>query len=137
MSYTSNRIPPCLARQAPAASAQQAAFLNYLIDPPRCCTELRVIDVEMTWGGEFRKTSRFPRTFCAWSDDPARISQEEARVVDASIYVNINPVRSDLRLRGDRLQKQRAATRDEDIVALCHILIDIDCVRDARVQRAA
>ena len=74
-------------------------------------------------------------TLAGWFDNDQRLIEEARRLRRVSGYVTINPVRSDLLARSDnRLSRSRHATRDDDILCLRWLYLDIDPIRPADIS---
>lgn len=74
-------------------------------------------------------------TLAGWFDNDQRLIEEARRLRRVSGYLTINPVRSDLLARSDnRLSRSRHATRDDDILCLRWLYLDIDPIRPADIS---
>jgi hypothetical protein len=108
-------------------SAALSAFLDILLDPPRGCAEIRVLEASID-----SRTNRvvpeevYSKTIAVWGDDPVHLVREAARIRGISAYLTVNPVNPALKARADRLTKARATTRDDDIVCLRWLYLDFD-----------
>jgi hypothetical protein len=116
-------------------------FLELLQTPGTGCIEMRVLRASVNregWicrgddggGGGFVGS-----TIAGWFDDHQRLIDEARRLRGVSGYVTFNPVRTDLLARSDnRLSRVRHTTRDDDILCLRWLYIDIDPLRPAEIS---
>lgn len=115
-------------------------FLGCLAAPTLGCVELRVMRAAWDRFGNLHRADQISRThlgstFAGWYDDLDRLTRDASRLTSVSGYVTINPVRRDLLARSDnRLDRARHTTKDEDVLALRWMYLDIDPVRPADVS---
>ena len=115
-------------------------FLEYLAHPRTGCVELRVLRAAWDREGRLHRADRINPTYhgstlAGWFDDADRLVREAGRLASVSGYVTINPVRRDLLARSyNRLDRCRHTTRDDDIVLLRWLYLDIDPKRPADVS---
>jgi hypothetical protein len=107
------------------------AFLDRLI-LPGTATEFRIIaGCRPDKQGRYRRTQEYPRRWVGWFDNATSLTLVSKRLVDVSGYVIANPVTPAFlaKGRGKNLMEQAVkdgATKDENIVGLSQLLIDID-----------
>jgi hypothetical protein len=110
-------------------------FLANLAAPAVGCVEMRVLRAALDRQGWMRRGEDLVvgfvgATLAGWFDDPERLIGQARRLCGVSGYVTINPVRRDLLARSDNvLTRARHTTRDEDIVCLRWLYLDIDPIR--------
>jgi hypothetical protein len=110
-------------------------FLAMLATPGVGCVEMRVLRAAFDrkgWmcRGEDLGAGFGGTTLAGWFDDHERLIGQARRLRGVSGYVTINPVRPDLLARSDNtLTRARHTTRDEDIVCLRWLYLDIDPLR--------
>jgi hypothetical protein len=115
-------------------------FLSTLAAPWTGCVELRVLRGMFDRRGDVHRadrlgTSHGGSTLAGWYDDLDRLAAQSRRLRTVSGYVTINPVRPDLLARSDnRLGRARHTTRDEDVVCLRWLYLDIDPKRPPDVS---
>jgi len=130
---TSDRFPPF-----DAATARR--FLDLLQMPRIGCAEMRVLRAAVDRQGWIRRgddvSSGFGgSTIAGWFDENQRLIDESRRLRGVSGYVTFNPVRSDLLARSDnRLSRARHTTRDDDVLCLRWLYLDIDALRPAEIS---
>jgi hypothetical protein len=115
-------------------------FLDLVQTPRTGCIEMRVLraavdrhgwvcrgdDISGGFGGS---------TIAGWFDDNQRLIDQARRLRGVSGYVTFNPVRSDLLARSDnRLSRARHTTRDDDVLCLRWLYLDIDPLRPAEIS---
>jgi hypothetical protein len=115
-------------------------FLELLQTPRTGCVELRVLRASVDRQGRVCRGNDINAgfvgsTFAGWFDNDLRLLDEARRLHRVSGYVTFNPVRSDLLARSDnRLSRARHTTRDNDVLCLRWLYIDIDPVRPAEIS---
>jgi hypothetical protein len=115
-------------------------FLALLASPGVGCVELRVLRATFDRQGWLRRGEELNAgfggsTLAGWFDDPERLIGQARRLHGVSGYVTINPVRRDLLARSDNaLTRAKHTTRDQDILSLCWLYLDIDPVRPADIS---
>lgn len=115
-------------------------FLDHLTAPTIGCVELRVMRAAWDRQGKMQRADRISRTyqgstFAGWYDDLDRLARHASRLESVSGYVTINPVRRDLLARCDNhLDRARHTTKDDDVLALRWMYLDIDPRRPADVS---
>lgn len=115
-------------------------FLSILASPPEGCVELRVLRGAFDRRGDVHRADRLGTgfagsTLAGWYDDLDRLAAQSSRLLTVSGYVTINPVRADLLARSDnRLGRVRHTTRDEDVMVLRWLYLDIDPARPPDVS---
>ena len=119
------------------ASARR--FLNLVLDPEAGCMELRVLRAVCDRRGIIRRADaamgEIGSTFAGWFEDIDSLIRQAGRLRSVSAYVSINPVNRDLMARSDHLlSRVRATTKDQDIVAVRWLYIDIDPARPADIS---
>lgn len=131
------RSDPPFPANDPATSLR---FLSALSTPRLGCVELRVLRGAFDRRGDIHRADRLGTgfagsTLAGWYDDLERLAAQSGRLHAVSGYVTINPVRTDLLARSDnRVARVRHTTRDEDVVALRWLYLDIDPVRPPDVS---
>jgi hypothetical protein len=121
-------------------AAPARRFLELLQTPRTGCVELRVLRAAVDrWGWVCRGSDInggfVGSTFAGWFDDDLRLIDEARRLRQVSGYVTFNPVRSDLLARSDnRLSRSRHTTRDDDVLCLRWLYLDIDPLRPADIS---
>lgn len=119
---------------------QARRFLELLRHPGGGCTELRLLGAAWDARGRLRRASDLSPAFAGstlagWFEDLDRLCGLVLRLSGVSAYVTINPVRRDLLARSDhRLSRARHTTRDEDILCLRWLYLDIDPIRPAEIS---
>jgi hypothetical protein len=115
-------------------------FLAALTAPWIGCVELRVLRGVFDRRGDVQRADRVGTSFAGstlagWYDDIDRLAAQSRRLQTVSGYVTINPVRADLLARSDnRLGRARHTTRDEDVLCLRWLYLDIDPARPPDVS---
>jgi hypothetical protein len=110
-------------------------FLTLLSAPQEGCVELRVIQAGWDRQGNIRRAvdlglHQGGSTLAGWYTDLDRLAASARRLRNVSGYVTINPVQPDLLARSDHRQSRvRHTSRDQDIVCLRWLYLDIDPVR--------
>ncbi len=110
-------------------------FLDVLADPVGGCVEMRILKATIDRRGFIRRADEMGGTFggvtlAGWFENHDRLIDQARSVRGVSAYVTINPVRRDLLARSDHvLTRARHTTRDEDILCLRWLYLDIDPVR--------
>jgi hypothetical protein len=115
-------------------------FLDLLQTPRTGCVEMRVLRAAVDRQGWVRRGDDIGggfggSTFAGWFDDDQRLIDEARRLRGVSGYVTFNPARSDLLARSDnRLARARHTTRDDDVLCLRWLYLDIDPLRPAEIS---
>jgi hypothetical protein len=110
-------------------------FLAILAAPGVGCVEMRVLRAALDRQGWMRRGEDLVvgfggTTLAGWFDDHERLIERARWLRGVSGYVTINPVRRDLLARSDNvLTRARHTTRDEDILCLRWLYLDIDPLR--------
>ena len=110
-------------------------FLALLADPVVGCIEARVLRAAFDRQGFIRRGDDLGggfggTTLAGWFDDHKRLIDQARLLRGVSAYVTINPVRRDLLARSDnQLSRARHTTRDEDVLCLRWLYLDIDPLR--------
>jgi hypothetical protein len=128
---------------------QAKQFLTLLAEPQMGCVELRVLQAGWDRHGNIRRATDLGLhqggwTLAGWYTDLDRLAASARRLRGVSGYVTINPVQPDLLARSDHRQSRvRHTSRDQDIVRLRWLYLDIDPVRppdisstDAELEKA-
>jgi hypothetical protein len=121
---------------------QQAEFLRAILNPARGCAEIRVLHGSIEpRTGQVEAHDVYRSTLSVWGDDAEHFMREAARIHGVSAYITVNPCDRALKARADRLTKvprddkdDDLATKDEDIVCLANIFIDIDPDRPSGIS---
>jgi hypothetical protein len=117
------------------ALTQTKQFLTLLSAPQKGCVELRVLQAGWDRQGNIRRAvdlglHQGGSTLAGWYTDLDRLAASASRLRSVSGYVTINPVQPDLLARSDHRQSRvRHTSRDQDIVCLRWLYLDIDPVR--------
>jgi hypothetical protein len=115
-------------------------FLDLLQTPRTGCVEMRVLRAVVDRQGRVCRGDDIGggfggSTIAGWFDDGQRLIDEARRLRGISGYVTFNPVRSDLLARSDnRLSRARHTTRDDDVLCLRWLYLDIDALRPAEIS---
>jgi hypothetical protein len=115
-------------------------FLDLLQTPRTGCVEMRVLRAAVDRQGWVRRGDDIGggfggSTIAGWFDDGQRLIDEARRLRGVSGYVTFNPARSDLLARSDnRLTRARHTTRDDDVLCLRWLYLDIDPLRPAEIS---
>jgi hypothetical protein len=115
-------------------------FLDLLQTPRTGCVEMRVLRAAVDRQGKVCRGDEIGggfsgSTIAGWFDDCQRLIDEARRLRGVSGYVTFNPVRSDLLARSDnRLSRARHTTRDDDVLCLRWLYLDIDPIRPAEIS---
>jgi hypothetical protein len=110
-------------------------FLATLAAPGIGCVEMRVLRAAFDRQGWMRRGEDLSAgfggmTLAGWFDDHERLLGQARRLRGVSGYVTINPVRRDLLARSDNVMtRAKHTTRDEDIICLRWLYLDIDPLR--------
>lgn len=104
-----------------------------LIKPVDGCIEMRVVKARENFKtNHIEKATGMKATFAGWFDNAASFVAEAAKVSGVSAYVVPNPAPRDLLSRSyNKLIQieEGKATKDDDIISLRWMLVDIDAVR--------
>jgi len=109
-------------------------FINFIFDPSAGCLEFAVWRATITKAGMIEKADRYPRSIVGWFNRLDCLKFEVGRLKDVSAYLSLNPIQPDLLARSNNEVTpigRGQGTKEENIVAFRHILIDIDCRRPA------
>jgi hypothetical protein len=115
--------------------SQTKQFLTLLASPQTECVELRVLQAGWDRNGNIRRAvdlgwHQGGSTLAGWYTDLDRLAASARRLRGVSGYVTINPVNVDLLARSDHRQSRvRHTSRDQDILCLRWLYLDIDPVR--------
>jgi hypothetical protein len=109
-------------------AAQQAAFLRAIFATPVGCPEMRVVaKSKYDRGGWIVPDSQYGGVMASWYKASDDLIADAAKLRGVSAYILVNPAVHDLLARSYcKLERQADTTRNEDIVALRNLLIDID-----------
>jgi hypothetical protein len=103
--------------------------LRQLLKNGRGVVEIRIFGADIV-RGFIIPADQWPKTILGWFDNTASAVTELRRVRGASVYVTVNPVNRDFLSRiSNRLKISKSASKDEDVVCLCWLFIDVDAVR--------
>jgi putative DNA primase/helicase len=109
------------------------AFLSALM-APGTVLEMRVLHAAFE-RGYVVAAQQYSRTLAGWYDGVNNLAVDAGRISGVSAYVTFNPCNPDLLARSDnRLTKAKHNTKDEDILCLRWLYLDIDPKRLAAVS---
>lgn len=108
-------------------------FLRVVM-PPGTVLELRAFQSRFLPGGNIGPANT-NSTLAGWYDNPLSLVVDACKARGVSVYTTFNPVDPDLLARScNKLNKVKHATRDEDILSLEWLFIDVDPVRKADIS---
>jgi putative DNA primase/helicase len=109
------------------------AFLSALM-PPGTVLEMRIFGASFE-RGYVVAAQQYSRTLAGWYDGVNNIAVDAGRISGVSSFVTFNPCNADLLSRSDnRLTKAKHTTKDEDILCLRWLYLDIDPKRPAEMS---
>jgi putative DNA primase/helicase len=125
--------PKALAVQArPRVEPDQTRrFLAHILDPSVGCFEIRCFSAIFDrTSGRIVPASNLSSTLAGWYDSIDDALVDLGKLDGVSAYVTLNPVTPDLLSRKHNgIARQKAVTRDADVVAVRWLFVDIDPIR--------
>lgn len=105
-------------------------FIRVITEPVIGCFEVCAKEATFTRSGFIEPFDLYKKMLAGWYDDPSAIVVDAARFKGVSGYIVPNPARFDLLARSpNRITKADSRTKDDDIVALRWLYVDVDSVR--------